>query len=195
MDVRQYKAIVIGVSAGGLAALAMIIPSLPADLELPVIIVQHLHPSSNLFHVEHLNELGPLRVKEAEDKEMLQPGVVYFAPADYHLLIERDGSLSLSHQEKVLFSRPSIDVLFESAATAYEKKLIGIILTGANEDGAAGLAKVKRFGGVTIVQNPQSAEIAFMPKAAIAASKVDYILDLEDIAALLGRSRQEIKHG
>ncbi len=185
MNINNYEAVVVGTSAGGFNALNILLPLLPTDLPLSIIVVQHLHPTSNQFHVVNLNNIGSLQVKEAEDKEELQSRVIYFAAPDYHLLIERDKTFSFSREEKVCFSRPSIDVLFESAAVAYSHKLIGIILTGANADGATGLAKIKKFGGLTIVQSPQSAEVPFMPQAAIDGSEVDYILDLKEIASLL----------
>ncbi len=182
----DYDAIVIGASAGGFAALAEILPRLPAALPQAVVVVQHLHPEGGEFMVEFLNQHCALPVKEAEDKEPITPGVIYVAAAQYHLLIERDRSFSLSVDEKVNYSRPSIDVLFVSAAQAYGPRLIGVILSGANADGAIGLAAIKARGGMTVVQNPASAEVSYMPQAAIDATTVDYILDLAGIAKLFG---------
>lgn len=181
-----YDAIVIGASAGGFAALTAILPRLSAALPQAVVVVQHLHPEGGEYMVEFLSQHCALPVKEAEDKEPILSGVIYVATAQYHLLIERDRSFSLSVDDKVNYSRPSIDVLFESAATTYGPRLIGVVLTGANADGAAGLAAIKAGGGLTIVQDPATAEVSFMPQAALAGSTVDYILDLAGIARLLG---------
>lgn len=180
-----YEAIVIGASAGGFAALTEILPRLPKALPQAVVVVQHLHPGGGDYMVEFLSQHCPLPVKEAEDKEPIKPGVIYVAAAQYHLLIERDRSFSLSVDDKVNYSRPSIDVLFESAAVAYGPKLIGVILTGANADGAAGLAMIKACGGLAIVQDPATAEVSYMPQAALAATTVDYSLDLAGIVRLL----------
>ena len=142
-----FKAVVVGVSSGGLEALKILIPGLRPDLAAPVIIVQHMSPLADSYLPVRLDEISALTVKEAEDKEPLRPGVVYVAPPDYHLLAEADGSLSLSVDPKVNFSRPSVDVLFESASDAFGPALVGVILTGANQDGARGLARIKRRGG------------------------------------------------
>jgi len=181
-----YDAIVIGASAGGFVALAEILPRLPTALPQAVVVVQHLHPAGGEYMVEFLSQHCLLPVKEAEDKEPIKPGVIYVAAAQYHLLIERDRSFALSVDDKVNYSRPSIDVLFETAAAAYGPRLIGVVLTGANADGAAGLASIKARGGLTIVQDPATAEVSFMPQAAIAGTTVDHILDLAGIVKLLG---------
>lgn len=181
----MYEAAVIGVSAGGMHALKAIIPALPAEIALTIAVVQHLDARSDAFLPDYLNQLSAVRVKEAEDKEPLLPGTVYIAPPAYHLLIEPDKSFSLSVDEKVNFSRPSIDLLFESAAEAYRNALIGIILTGANSDGAKGLKAVKDNGGLAIVQDPLSAQAPFMPQAALKATAIDHLLPLERIAPTL----------
>lgn len=183
----RYNAVVIGVSAGGLQALSEIIPALRPDFPVPVLIVQHLSPDSQSYLPTHLDERSALTVKEAEDKEILAPGVVYVAPPDYHLMVEPDGSLALSVDERVNYSRPSIDVLFETAADAFCPGLVGIILTGANHDGAKGLARIKCLGGLAMVQSPKSAWADAMPKAAIAATQVDHILPLAEIGPFLNR--------
>lgn len=180
-----FKAVVIGVSSGGLEALKVLVPGLRPDFELPVLIVQHLAPHADSYLPVCLNALSPLTVKEAEDKESLRPGVVYVAPPDYHLLVEPDATLSLSVDPKVNFSRPSVDVLFETASDAFGPKLVGVVLTGANHDGAAGLARIKRRGGLAIVQSPESAQAPAMPQAAIDAIAVDHILSLHEIAPFL----------
>lgn len=180
-----FKAVVIGSSAGGVRALSMVLSTLPADFRLPIIIVQHLHPHSGDGLVDVLNHKTPLTVQQAEEKTFIEAGKVYLAPPNYHLLLELDGSLALSITEKVNYARPSIDVLFETAAELYDKALIGIILTGANHDGAAGMAAIKRAGGYTIVQDPETAEASSMPLAACEATQVDALLPLTDIGPYL----------
>jgi two-component system chemotaxis response regulator CheB len=182
---KKYEVVVVGVSAGGLEALSIIIPLLPSEFSLPVIIVQHLHESSDNFLVDYIDKKSTLRVREAMDKEPILPGNVYIAPANYHLLVEEDRSFSLSTEGRVNWSRPSIDLLFESAADVYGDKVIGLILTGANDDGSAGLKKIKDIGGLSIVQAPETAQSDFMPRAAIKNVAPDYILKLEEIAPFL----------
>ena len=182
---RHFKAVVIGASAGGMEALRIVVGGLAAGFPLPVFIVQHLAPDSDSFLPTYLDEQARLSVKEAEDKERIRPGVVYVAPPNYHLLIEADESLSLCAGERVNFSRPSIDVLFESAADAFGPALIGVVLTGANQDGARGLARVTRLGGLAIVQTPETAKAQAMPRAALDAAPVDHVLDLQDIPSIL----------
>jgi two-component system chemotaxis response regulator CheB len=181
----NYSAVVIGVSAGGMNALGAILPRLPANFPLPVIIVQHISSNSDAFMIRHFNSLSKITVKEADEKEPIKPGVAYFAPPNYHLLIEEDHTFSLSIEGRVNYSRPSIDVLFESALDAYCSKLIGIILTGANNDGSRGLKKIKDCGGLAIVQDPKTAEVSAMPEAALKISKIDHVLQLEEIAPFL----------
>lgn len=181
----MYKAVVIGTSSGGLNALKSILPQLPAGFKLPVIVVQHIGSWADNYWVRALNEMCSVTVKEADEKETLQPGIVYTAPPNYHLLVERDHTLSLTIDERVNYARPSIDVLFETAAIAYGKQLIGIVLTGANHDGANGLKQIKENGGLTIVQQPNTAEAAIMPRFAIAAAEPDYIVPLNQIPDLL----------
>jgi two-component system chemotaxis response regulator CheB len=187
---RHFKAVVIGASAGGMEALRIVLGGL--NPSVPVLIVQHLAPDSDSFLPTYLDEQTRLRAKEAEDKESLVPGVAYVAPPNYHLLVEADETLSLCAGERVNFSRPSIDVLFESAADAFGPDLIGVVLTGANQDGAMGLARIKQLGGVAIVQSPDSAKAQAMPRAALGATPVDHVLDLQDIAAHLNRLLKDI---
>jgi len=182
---RQYRAVVIGVSAGGLAALDKILPVLKSSFSLPVLVVQHVSPTSENYLPIHFSHRCLLEVKEAEDKEQIEGGVIYFAPPNYHLLVEYNRSIALSTEERVNFSRPSIDVLFETAADAYLNELVGVVLTGANSDGAAGIAKIKQFGGLAVVQSPETAEAEAMPKAAIDAADVDYILPINEIGCFL----------
>ena len=181
----HYEAIAIGVSAGGVKALGIILPHLPPDFNLGIIIVQHLHPSADDSLVHRLNKSCTLVVKLADEKEPIVPGVIYIAPPDYHLMVEEDRTFSLSIDEPVNYARPSIDVLFETAADAYGSKLVGIVLTGANADGSHGLKRIKEAGGMTIVQDPTTAEVDTMPKAAIAATQVDHVIPLEEIGQFL----------
>ena len=179
------EAVVIGASAGALDVLSNLLPGLPADYRLPILIVVHLPPDKTSLLAQLLRARCAIRVREAEDKEPIEPGVAYFAPPDYHLLVEQDKRLSLSDDEPVLFSRPSIDVLFESAADAYGDGLIGVVLTGANSDGANGLKAVVEAGGVAVVQSPKGAYAVAMPEAAIAACPDARVLPVNEIAAYL----------
>jgi len=182
-----YDAIVIGASAGGLDALGVFLPMLEAGLPVPILIVQHISATSDSFIITYFDRMCKLKVKEAEEKEILEPGCVYFAPPDYHLLVEADKSISLSNEEKVNYSRPSIDVLFETASWAYGNRLIGIILTGANWDGAAGCELIKKGGGLIIVQDPKTASISRMPESVIERFKPDYVLPLQEIGPLINK--------
>jgi len=180
-----YELICIGASWGGLDAVGRLLADLPEAVDVPLVLAQHRHkasPAVGLAELLHLRIKRP--VLDAEDKMVIERGKVYIAPADYHLLVER-GSFALSVDERVQYARPSIDVLFESAAYAYGPGVIGIILTGANEDGAAGLAAVKKRGGVALVQDPREAERRTMPDAAIAATAADAVLPLEEIGSFL----------
>ncbi len=181
----KYKAIVIGVSTGGINALKTILPALPSDYSIPVIIAQHIGATSDGHWIKILDNISPLKVKEADEKEKIKKGHVYIAPPNYHLMVESDETLSLSIDEKVNYARPSIDVLFESAAMSYNENLVGIILTGANNDGAMGLKKIKERKGLTIVEDPKTAEAPAMPAHAIAGIQPDHILSLKKIAELL----------
>ncbi len=182
---NRFEAVVIGSSAGGIKALSTVLTALPSEFPLPIIIVQHLHPHSDSYLARILDSKCELKVKQADEKETIANGVVYLAPPNYHLLVEEDRSFSLSIEGPVNFARPSVDVLFETAVYAYRDKLIGIILTGANNDGNFGVKQIKQIGGYVIVQEPASAEADAMPKAAIAAAKVDKILPLEQIGPYL----------
>jgi two-component system chemotaxis response regulator CheB len=180
-----YRAVVIGASAGGTTALQKILPFLPAQFPLPIIIAQHLHPLQDGAAIVHYAGGSALTVKDADEKEPIRAGFVYFAPPNYHLLVEDDFTFSLSVDEKVHFTRPSVDVLFESAADAYCPGLIGIILSGANQDGVAGLLRIKQRGGLTVIQDPHDAEVSYMPAAAIASVKPAHILSADEICKLL----------
>jgi two-component system chemotaxis response regulator CheB len=180
-----FKAVVVGSSAGGIRALENLLAPLPNDFPLPIIVVQHLHPESESYLPKILATRCALPVKQAEEREIIQSGRVYIAPPNYHLLIEEDHSFSLSLEPPVRYARPSVDVMFETAVYAYRDKLIGIILTGANDDGSYGVKKLKQMGGYVIVQDPKTAEAEAMPKAAIAAAKVDKILPIEQVGIYL----------
>lgn len=181
----RIDAIVIGASAGGVDALSTLLPALTLGLRASLFVVVHLPRERPSLLAEIFAPKCALQVREAEDKLRVEPGTVYFAPPDYHLLIDKGPQLALSIDEHVHFSRPSIDVLFESAADIYAERLMGIILTGANEDGAAGLAAIHRRGGVTIVQEPDSAQVPIMVLSALERTPVDFVLSLKDIATLL----------
>lgn len=186
-----YEAVVIGVSAGGMDALRTVLPHLPEKFPVPVVVVQHQGPGTDGYLAEYLDQRCAVRVKEAEEKEKLEPGQVYLAPADYHLLLEDDRTFSLTLESRVRFARPSIDVLFESAADVYGSRLIGIVLTGANDDGSRGLAAIKQRGGLAVVQDPATAEVDTMPKAAIRAAAVDFVLPLKAIGPFLANLYKE----
>ena len=179
------EAVVIGASAGGLEALGMVLEGLPSGFRLPILVVQHVPANGPTHLAEIFGRRTRLLVKEADDKDQLRCGMLYFAAPGYHLLIESDRSLSLSQDDAVHFSRPSIDVLFESAADAWGPQVAGFLLTGANEDGAAGLEAIHRGGGLTVIQDPAEAAVPTMPRAALRRFAPDYILPLRDIHRLL----------
>ena len=182
---EKYKAIVIGASAGGLFALSFVLEELPADFPVPVMIVQHRSKDQRDLLEEVLQSKCRIRIKQADEKEKIESGLVYIAPPDYHLLVEADRTFSLSADEPVRFSRPSIDVLFETAATVFKDSLIGIIFTGASNDGAAGMAAIKKYGGLTIAQDPAEAQFPYMPAASIETKEVKHIWTLSVIKSFL----------
>lgn len=182
MSPSPATAVVIGASAGGVQALLALLPALAADFPQPILVVLHIPADRSNVLAPLLDAKCRLTVKEAEDKETARPGVVYFAPPDYHLLVEANGDLALSSDEAVNYSRPAIDVLFESAADAYGPGLTGIILTGANEDGARGLKSVWDAGGAAIIEEPSSAYATAMPEAARKACVAAAVMTLEHIA-------------
>lgn len=188
---HSYEAIVIGVSAGGLGALAEVLPKFDKDMTLPVMIVQHQSHDSDDFLVRYFDQLCRQSVREVEDKMPVESGAIYFAPANYHLLVEPDRTLSLSTEARVNYSRPSIDVLFESAADTYMDRLVGIILTGANPDGTNGAARIKELGGLIIAQDPETAEAKAMPMSVIKHVQVDHILPLNRIGDFVNRLNQK----
>jgi two-component system chemotaxis response regulator CheB len=184
---HQVDAVVIGCSAGGLSALRILLQGLPAGLNATIIIVAHTAPEGPSLLPPLLAIDCLLPVSEAVEREQAKPGHVYVAPPNYHLLIEQDHTFSVSVDDRVCFVRPSIDVLFYAAADVYQERLLGIILTGANSDGALGLNAIKNAGGITLVQEPATAYADTMPLAAIAIGATDKVLPLEDIAGALLR--------
>jgi two-component system chemotaxis response regulator CheB len=187
------RAIVIGLSSGGMNALNYLFSSLPIDFQIPVIIVQHVSPRSESEWIKWFAEKYGLRIAEAVEKEPVLPQHIYIAPPNYHLLIESDRTFSLTIDERVNFARPSIDVLFESAADAYRSDLTGIVLTGANHDGARGLHYIHQQGGRTIIQDPATAESSAMPASVLKLFQPDHVLSLEEIAALLITENNSLK--
>lgn len=182
---RRFDAVVIGASAGGVEALGRLLAALPANCRAAVLVVLHLPPERPSHLAEVLAARCNLPVREALDKAPAEPGLVQIAPPDYHLLVEPGRTLALSMDAPVLYSRPAIDVLFESAALAYRRSLLGIVLTGASSDGAAGLVAVRRLGGQGWVQDPQDAAVPVMPAAAIELAGADLVLPLDGLAAQL----------
>lgn len=185
MSGTPIQAGAIGASAGAVQALLAILPALPASFSLPVLVVVHVPPDRSNMLVPLFQSKCRIKVKEAEDKEPVENGVAYFAPSDYHMLVETDGCVALSTDEPVNYSRPSIDVLFESAADYYGSALAGVILTGANHDGAAGLKAVADVGGVAIVENPDGAYASAMPTAALEATPSARIMSHDQIVFFL----------
>lgn len=192
LEASTIQAVVIGASAGGVDALMKVLVGLPASFALPVIVVLHLPEDQPSRLPDILAYRLDVRVREALDKQPIEPGTVYLAPSGYHLSVEADHSLSLSGEDPVNYSRPSIDVMMVSAADAYGPGLVGILLTGANHDGAQGMARIKARGGWTVVQNPEQAQSDTMPLAAIRLQAPDLILSLGDIHALLLKLGREI---
>lgn len=182
---NKYRAIVVGASMGGVLALKALLTRLPYDFPIPILIVNHLTPNEKTELAQFYDSLCAIHVKEADDEELITPGTAYFAPANYHLLVEKTGTISLSADDLIHFARPSVDVLFESVADAFGPSAIGIILTGAGADGGQGLKRIKDKGGLAIVQDPSEAVAASMPQSAIEMTNVDHVLPLTAIAELL----------
>ena len=176
-----YKAIVMGASAGGLEVYRDILGSLSEDFPLPIVIAQHLSQHEDSYLPEYLDRICNLKVKEALDKDPIMPGMIYVSPPGYHILVDEGEKIALSVEERVNFSRPSIDLLFESASDVYGMDLVGILLTGANRDGAKGLRKIHLNKGLCIVQSPETAVAPEMPEAALKITDVDYIMTVDQI--------------
>lgn len=182
---RKTDLIVIGASAGGVAAMLYLFKVLPASFSIPIVALLHMPDNRDSNLAEVFQHWVAMRVKEAEDKESVLPGNLYFAPPGYHLSIEEERVFSLSCEPPINYSRPAIDILMESAAYAYGESLVGVLLTGANYDGAKGLMEIKKAGGITLVQDPNEAQSADMPREAINYQKPDYILSLGEIKNML----------
>ena len=187
MSEARLKLLVLGVSSGGLEALKLLVRGLPADFPLPILAVQHLSPEAGDGLARLLDQHGQLAVKEADLGERPRPGTLYLAPANYHLQVEPDGCLSLATDAPVHFARPSVDVLFETAARAHGPALAGIILTGAGCDGSRGLRAIQEHGGLTIIQEPGDALCDGMPLSALGSVQPDHRVILEDLPGLLLR--------
>jgi two-component system, chemotaxis family, protein-glutamate methylesterase/glutaminase len=182
----RVDAVVIGASAGGVEALSQLLPALPAGLRASVFVVQHLPRDRSSLLVEIFAPRCAVPLQEAQDKQPVEPGHVYFAPPDYHLLLDAGPRLALSVDAPVHYSRPAIDVLFQSAAELYGPRLLGMVLTGGNQDGAEGLASVRAAGGLAAVQDPADALMPLMPECALARGPADFVLPLRALVALLG---------
>lgn len=179
------QAVVVGASAGGVEALLKVFGQLPKGFGVPILVVLHLPDERDSQMAQVFGHRLAIPVQEAQDKQNIQPGTLYVATPGYHLSVEADRSLSLSLEEPVHHSRPSIDVLFESAADVFGPNLLAVVLTGANNDGAQGLARVRELGGITVVQDPDEAQVSTMPEAALALQEPDHILTLQGIGQLL----------
>jgi two-component system chemotaxis response regulator CheB len=181
----KCDAIIIGGSAGSLDVLLKVLPALRPDLSFPIIIVVHRKHGADSLLPELLSGRTKLAVREVDEKEPISPGVIYIAPSDYHTLIEQDHTFSLDYSEKINYSRPAIDATFQTAAEVYQSKLVCILLSGSNADGVNGLKSVKAWGGTTVIQDPASAQVSYMPEQASLHVKIDYILPIEDMAEFI----------
>jgi len=179
---HHEKLIVIGGSAGSLAVLFKLLPKLRSDLSIPILIVLHRRSSGDSSLADLLATKTDIPITEVEDKDQIMPSHLYLAPSDYHVLIEKDFTFALDYSEKVNFSRPSLDVTYESAADIYGESVVGIILSGANEDGTKGILEIKRNGGTIIAQDPQTAQMPVMPQNAISQAKIDRIYSVTEMA-------------
>jgi two-component system, chemotaxis family, protein-glutamate methylesterase/glutaminase len=184
------EAFVIGASAGAVDALNLLLPMLPKEARAPIVVVVHLPPNRPSLLAELFAPRCQVRVREPEDKHPVAAGAVWFAPSNYHLLIERDRTFSMSIDEPIRFSRPSIDVLFETAAEAFGSALCALVLTGANDDGARGARAIRDAGGIVVVQDPRTAEAKEMPSAAIALANPQLVASLPEIAELLRQATE-----
>lgn len=184
---RSVEILVIAGSAGSLDVILKMLPRLDVEVNFPIIVVLHRKASYDSSLADLLATRTTIPVVEAEEKDQLRKGVVYLAPADYHLLIESDRSLSLDYSEKIQYSRPCIDVTFENVAEVYKDRAAAILLSGANSDGAKGLKRIKQAGGITAVQNPATAEVSFMPNQALQTAKIDYVLEVDEIAYFINK--------
>ena len=182
---ENCEALIIGGSAGSLDVLFKLLPAINTTINFPIIIIVHRKQGTDSILSNLLATKTLLKVKEVEEKEKILKGSVYIVPSDYHLLIEKDHTFSLDYSEKVNYSRPSIDVTFQSAAEVYKEKLVCLLLSGSNADGVNGLITVKRFGGVTLVQDPLTAQVNYMPAQAILRAKIDKVLTIDEMAGYI----------
>lgn len=182
---EKCEAFIIGGSAGSLDVLLKVLPKVDTTISFPIIIVIHRKNGSDSLLTELLSSRTTLPVKEIDEKERILPGTVYIAPSDYHLLIEQDHTFSLDYSEKVNYSRPSIDVTFQAAAEIYKQNLVCLLLSGSNSDGVNGLKSVKSWGGTTLIQNPETAQVAYMPAQAKMHVEIDRVLNIEEIGGFL----------
>lgn len=178
---NQYKAIVIGGSAGSFQSILQIIESLPKNFPIPILITIHRLKQVRSGLIESIGNKPNAKIHEPFDKQIIEPNSIYFAPSNYHLLVESDKTISLSTEEAIEFSRPSIDYMFNSAAYVYKHELLAILLSGANKDGANGIETIKHYNGTIIIQNPKEAEVAIMPKAALEKVEANYIFTIQEI--------------
>jgi two-component system chemotaxis response regulator CheB len=184
-NLPDFDIVALAASAGGLTALIEVLSNLPINFRVPIVVVQHLDPRHPSLMAEILGRRTPLKVIQAKQGDQLIPGVVYIAPPNNHLLVNSDGTASLSQSEMVHFLRPSADLLFESVAASYKERTIAVVLTGTGSDGAMGVEAIKKMGGTVIVQDDKSAEFAGMPSSAIKTGDVDFVLPLAEISSAL----------
>ncbi|WP_316750207.1 chemotaxis protein CheB [Pedobacter gandavensis] len=179
---KACQAFIIGGSAGSLEVLLKVLPKVSTELSFPIIIVIHRKHGADSLLPGLLSSRTDMPVKEADEKEMMVPGTIYIAPSDYHLLIEMDRTFSLDYSEKVNYSRPAIDVTFQTGAEAYQEGLVCLLLSGSNADGVKGLLTVKHWGGTVLIQDPETAQVAYMPDQARKSMEIDRILRIEEMA-------------
>lgn len=194
MPGRKIEAVVMGGSAGGWEAVSLLLSKLPEDYPLPIAVVLHVHPDQGDDFTSSIARSCRTTVRLPAEKDPILPGVVTFAPPDYHLLMEWDKTYALSADPKVSFSRPSIDVLFESAASVYGPTLAGVLLTGASRDGSAGILRIKELGGLTVVQSPETAEHPTMPRSAVETASPELVLSLEAISLFLQQLGEDARN-
>ncbi|MCX2452886.1 chemotaxis protein CheB [Pedobacter sp. PLR] len=182
---KKCKAFIIGGSAGSLEVLLKVLPAIDPELSFPIVIVIHRKHGVDSLLPGLLSSRTKMAVKEADEKELMVPGTIYIAPSDYHLLIEMDGTFSLDYSEKVNYSRPAIDVTFQTAAEAYKEDLVCLLLSGSNADGVNGLLSVKHWGGIAVIQDPETAQVAYMPEQAQKNVHIDRVLRIEEMATFI----------
>lgn len=182
---NRYTIVAVASSAGGVQALSALLSRLPSDFPIPIVVVQHLAPDRRSLLPEILERRCEIGIKQAQEGDELRPGVGFIAPPDQHLLVDGEGTLSLSHSELVHFVRPSADLLFESVAASHHEGTIAVVLTGTGSDGSMGVRAVDKMGGRVLVEDPETAEFANMPRAAVRTGAVDEILPIEKLAARL----------